>query len=165
MSSRAASTTSQSKRRVRFVALAVFGVFGVSALSACSPQIEYRGYQIPQHALQQLQPGMSKTDVEALMGSPSTTATITTRGDSYYYISSVVRQTAFFDPREIKRTVIAIRFDTNGQLQSVAEYGLKDGEIIDMNGNQTPTHGKELTVLQQIFSNIGRFSPGAVPSQ
>ncbi len=165
MSSRAASTTSQSNARVKFALWAVFAALSASALPACSPQIEYRGYQVPQDALQQLQPGMSRTDVEALMGSPSTTATINTTGDSYYYISSVVEQNAFFDPQEVSRSVIAVRFDQNGQLQSVAQYGLQDGEIIDMNTNHTPTHGKELTVLQQIFSNIGRFSPGTTPNQ
>jgi len=165
MSSRPASTTLHAKRRVKFALWAAVAALGAVALPACSPQIEYRGYQLPQHALQQLQPGMTRTDVEALMGSPSTTATINTQGDSYYYISSVVEQNAFFDPQEISRTVVAIRFDQNGQLQSVAQYGLQDGEIIDMNTNKTPTHGKELTVLQQVFSNIGRFSPGTVPSK
>ncbi len=165
MSPRARSTTSQSTRRVRLAAWALVAALGTAGLGACSPTIDYRGYQVQEDALQQLRPGMSKTEVQALMGSPSTTETIKYTGDSYYYISSVVEQNAFFDPKELSRTVIAIRFDQNDQLQSMAKYGLQDGEIVNFSSRTTPTHGKELTILQQIFSNIGRFDAGSTPTQ
>lgn len=98
---------------------------------------------------------MSKTEVEAILGSPSTKATIKANGDSYYYISSTVETQAFFDPKETDRKIFAIRFDTLDQVQSFAQYGLQDGRIIDLNTRRTPTRGREFTVLQQLFGNIG----------
>jgi outer membrane protein assembly factor BamE (lipoprotein component of BamABCDE complex) len=150
-------TTTPSPPRLRLARWALAVV--LTGAAACTPTIDYRGYLPPQNALQQLQPGMSKAEVEALLGSPSTTATINFSGDSYYYISSVVETRAFLEPQEIDRTVVAIRFNQTDQVESFAHYGLEDGRIIDFSTRTTPTRGKELTILQQIFSNIGRFNP------
>lgn len=133
----------------------------VVAIAGCTPSVDHRGY-LPQEAqLKQLQLGMPKPEVEALLGSPSTTATVNMTGDSYYYISSVVEQTAFFEPKEVDRKVLAIRFDQFEQVESFAQYGLEDGQVVNISDRRTPTRGKELTILQQLFSNIGRFQgPG-----
>ncbi len=148
------------KSRMRLLALLGLGV--TAFLGACSPTIDHRGYLPRQSDLQQLQIGMSKTEVEGLLGSPSTTATVNHAGDSYYYISSVVEQQGFLDPKEVDRKVLALRFSQIDQLESFAHYGLEDGQVININSRETPTRGKELTILQQVFSNIGRFDP-AVP--
>jgi hypothetical protein len=42
----------------------------------------------------------------------------------------------------------------------VNRYGLEDGRVIDLATRTTPTFGRELTVLQQLFGNIGNFDPG-----
>lgn len=148
------------KSRMRLLALLGLGV--TAFLGACSPTIDHRGYLPRQSDLQQLQIGMSKTEVEGLLGSPSTTATVNHAGDSYYYISSVVEQQGFLDPKEVDRKVLALRFNQIDQLESFAHYGLEDGQVINISSRETPTRGKELTILQQVFSNIGRFDP-AVP--
>ena len=140
-----------------FVACAL-GVLAI--LPACTPAVDYRGYLPRQSDMQQLQIGMSKTDVEALLGSPSTTATVNFTGDSYYYISSTVEQRGFLDAKEVDRQVVALRFNQFDQLESFAHYGLEDGRVIDMNTRETPTRGRELSLLQQILGNIGRFDPG-----
>ncbi len=135
------------------------------ALAACTPTVSYRGYLPRQQDLDKLRVGMSKSEVEATLGSPSTTATIRTAGDSFYYISSVVEQQAFFDPQETQRKVLAIRFDANDQVESFATYTLEDGQIINMNTRKTPTAGREYTILQQIFSNLGNLAPQGTPGQ
>ena len=129
-------------------------------LEACTPNIDYHGYLAKPGAFAQVQEGMPKSEVEATLGSPSTTASVKFHSDSYYYISDVTEQTAFFKPQEIKREVIAIRFDPNDKVASLGQYGLEDGRIIDMNSRQTPSKGLELTILQQIFGNLGRPSAG-----
>ncbi len=127
---------------------------------ACTPSVDYRGYLPKGEDVQKLNVGMSKIEVEALLGSPSTTATINTTGDSFYYISSTVQQTAFFEPEVTDREILAVRFDQEERVQKFAHYGLEDGKIIDFIGRETPTRGKELGVLQQLFQNLGRFDPG-----
>jgi len=104
---------------------------------------------------------MSKTEVKALLGSPSTTATVNRAGDSFYYISSKVETQGFFEPKETERSIFAIRFDQIDQVQSFAQYTLEDGQIIDVNSRKTPTRGREFTILQQLFGNLGAGLPGA----
>jgi outer membrane protein assembly factor BamE (lipoprotein component of BamABCDE complex) len=143
----------------RFPARIAASFIALSILAGCTPTVSHRGYLPRSEDLQRLQVGMSKSEVEATLGSPSTTATIRTAGDSFYYISSVFEQQAFFDPQEVDRKVLAIRFDANDQVESFATYQLQDGEIININTRKTPTAGRELTVLQQIFANLGNLDP------
>jgi hypothetical protein len=35
---------------------------------------------------------------------------------------------------------------------------MKDGKRVDIVARETPTRGRELTVLGQMFSNLGRFN-------
>jgi len=128
---------------------------------ACSPTIDHRGYLPRTGDLQKVSPGMSKTEVKALLGSPSTTATVNRAGDSFYYISSKVETQGFFEPKETERSIFAIRFDQIDQVQSFAQYTLEDGQIIDVNSRKTPTRGREFTILQQLFGNLGAGLPGA----
>lgn len=103
--------------------------------------------------------GMTKIEVQALLGSPSTTATINTQGDSFYYISSVVERAAFFRPKEVDRQIFAVRFDPEDRVESFALYGLEDGQVVNFSTRTTPTPGRELSILQQLFQNVGRFGP------
>lgn len=131
-----------------------------AGVMSCSPIVDYRGYLPKGEDMQKIQTGMSKTEVEAILGSPSTTATINSAGDSYYYISSTLEQTAFFQPKVIDRQIFAVRFDRDDRVEKFANYGLEDGVIVDFISRETPTRGKELGVLQQMFQNLGRFDPG-----
>ncbi|MGE3830558.1 MAG: outer membrane protein assembly factor BamE [Parvibaculaceae bacterium] len=143
------------RRFTTIVALAVIGV----AASGCAANVAHRGYLAKPGSFDQIQKGMAKSEVVALLGSPSTTASANINGDSYYYISSTTEQKAFFNAKEIDRQVVAIRFDHNDQVDSFGQYGLEDGKVIDINTRKTPTKGRELTLLQQVFGNIGK--PGA----
>ena len=97
-------TTRQPCRRT---ALAGLLVLATAVLANCSPMVDHRGYLPREGDMQQLQNGMSKVEVEALLGSPSTTATINLSGDSYYYISSVVEQHAFLTVDDGQRAFAA----------------------------------------------------------
>lgn len=129
------------------------------AVAGCTANVAHRGYLAKPGAFSQVREGMPKSEVEGILGSPSTTASVNFQGDSYYYISSTTEQTAFLNATEVDRQIIAIRFDRNDQVASLGQYGLDDGKVVDINSRTTPTKGRELTILQQLFGNIGR--PGA----
>lgn len=133
---------------------------GATFLAGCSPTIEHRGYIAKPGAFDQIDNGMAKTEVEGLLGSPSTTASIKLQGDSYYYITSTTERRAFFSPRETNREVIAIRFDQNNQVQNFAQYGLEDGRIVNTNSRQTPVVGAELGILKNIFRGLLNSNAG-----
>jgi outer membrane protein assembly factor BamE (lipoprotein component of BamABCDE complex) len=127
----------------------------VALLAGCSPEINHRGYYPKAGALAQVADGMPKTEVEGLLGSPSTTASINFEGDSYYYITSMTKGRSFLDPVEIKREVIAVRFNKNDQVTSVAQYALEDGRIINVNSRTTPVAGAEFNILKELFNRGG----------
>ena len=53
---------------------------------------------------------------------------------------------------------VAIDFDSAGRVSDVRRYGLDDGREIQPVDRATPTKGREVTLLQQLFGNIGRFN-------
>jgi outer membrane protein assembly factor BamE (lipoprotein component of BamABCDE complex) len=148
-------------RRSSFSSLLITAATAL-ALAACSANIAHRGYLAKPGAFAQVHEGMPKSEVEGILGSPSTTASLNYQGDSYYYISSTTEQRAFLNPTEVDRQVVAIRFDKNDQVASLGQYGLEDGKVIDINSRTTPTRGRELTILQQLFGDIGKPGPGGI---
>jgi outer membrane protein assembly factor BamE (lipoprotein component of BamABCDE complex) len=133
--------------------------FFATLIASCSPTIDHHGYLAKPGAFGQISEGMSKTEVEGILGSPSTTASVNFQGDSNYYISSVTQSRAFLQAKEVSREVIAVRFDKNDQVTSFAQYGLEDGRIININSRQTPIVGSELSILQDIFKGIMGSKP------
>jgi outer membrane protein assembly factor BamE (lipoprotein component of BamABCDE complex) len=131
-------------------------------LAGCSPSIEHRGYVAKPGAFGQISNGMAKSEVEGILGSPSTTASVNYQGDSYYYITSITKGRAFLLPKETNREVIAVRFDQNDQVQSFAQYGLEDGRVIDVNSRKTPVVGEDLSILQNVFRGVlnSKAGPG-----
>jgi outer membrane protein assembly factor BamE (lipoprotein component of BamABCDE complex) len=140
--------------------IAVIAAILVLPLSACSARIDRHGYIAKPGAFGQISQGMSRTEVEGILGSPSTTASVAFEGDSNYYITSVTESRSFLRPKETNREVIAVRFDRDNRVSSFAQYGLEDGRIIDVNSRQTPVVGKELSILQDLFRGL----LGAKPS-
>lgn len=155
------TTKMQIKMKRLALPLAAALVAGVAACTPMKPVTDYRGYLPRAEEIQKVQLGMSKAEVQALLGSPSTTATLESLGESYYYISSVVETTAFLAPKVVDREILAIRFDPEARVNGFGHYGLEDGKIINFSDRQTPTRGKEMNVLQQLFNNVGRFDPSA----
>jgi outer membrane protein assembly factor BamE (lipoprotein component of BamABCDE complex) len=132
---------------------------GAVWLGGCSPEINRRGYYAKPGAFAQIAEGMSKSEVERVLGSPSTTASANVQGDSYYYISSTTESRAFFNPRETNREVIAVRFNREDQVTSVAQYGLEDGRIININDRQTPVPGADRSILEELFGTVRNATP------
>jgi len=132
----------------------------LSLMAACTPQINHRGYYPKAGAFAQVTEGMAKTEVEGILGSPSTTASVNFQGDSYYYITSTTEARSFLTPVETNREVIAVRFNKNDQVASTAQYGLQDGRVIDINSRKTPVTGSELTLLQELLHSLTSATPG-----
>ena len=92
--------------------------------------------------------------VQARLGSP--TATSTFDPNIWFYISQVETETSFLHPRVTRRDVVAIAFDESQNVASVNKYTLADGRVIAINDRETPTRGREMTILEQLVGNIGR---------
>jgi outer membrane protein assembly factor BamE (lipoprotein component of BamABCDE complex) len=125
-------------------------------LQSCSSKTIITGNLPDPDLLANIEVGqVSKNEVLELLGSPSTKATF--NDNDWYYVSEKTSTRAFFDPEVINRKVLIIQFDKRGIVKKITQLSLKDGEKIEMVDRITPTAGKEMTILKQIFGNVGRF--------
>ena len=129
-------------------------VLGMMALAGCAPTITKHGHQFQDNDVQKIQTGMSQQQVAGVLGSPTTTATVSS-GQAHYYISSTEKQTAFFTPEETDRKVVAVYFSQFGSVDRIAQYGLKDGKVVNYSKNQTPNSSRDESVIKSLFRNLG----------
>jgi len=118
---------------------------------------ETRGYVPDEALLGELKPGVhDKNSVASLLGSPSSIATFDSA--TWYYITRKTEQVAFFAETVTDQQVVAVDFDDKDVMTGVRRFTLADANDIQFVERVTPSRGKELTVLQQFFGNIGRFT-------
>ena len=128
-----------------------------SDLFAAPRQI--RGHLVEEEELRQITVGVSsRTDVQALLGSPSATGTFD--DNDWFYISGITRQRPGRQLALENQQVVQIRFDPRGTVQQVRRLGAEDGRDVRVVERTTPSPGNERTLLQQLFGNIGRIGPG-----
>ena len=138
----------------------IAGSIFTAALGACTPIVDQRGHVVEKGTYEKLQAGTStKDDVLTLLGSPSTVAAFD--AETWYYISQRAETVAFKEPQVRQQNVVAIAFESSGTVKTINNYTLKDGKAVDMVDRKTPTAGKELGYIEQLFGNLGKFGkPG-----
>lgn len=142
-----------------FCASALAAILIAVGLAGCSADIEERGELPATNDIAQIHPGTTtRADVVKLLGSPSSTGVFDP--SSWYYISRKTTQVSFFDPDVLDQQVYVISFDSHGIVKSVKHKTLKDAENVPMAPGATPAPGRELTFMQQVLGNIGRFGGG-----
>jgi outer membrane protein assembly factor BamE (lipoprotein component of BamABCDE complex) len=143
----------RSKPSVAILALALAGLLG-----ACSARVSNNGNMVSDERLQALRVGQTSED-EVLrdLGTPTAVATFD-RG-TWYYVGQVTSRFGPFRPEAIERRVVTVRFDDAGVVSGVETRSLADGNEVAVIDRATATPGTELSLIQQIFGNVGRF-PG-----
>jgi len=130
-----------------------------AALAGCTPVVSQRGYVQNLDAEAGVAAGLdNKTTIEQKLGDPSVQAAFS--ADAWYYISQREKQIAFFTPTILSRRVLAVYFDKEGKVTDMKHFGLEDGRVVAFESRTTPTRGREMTFLQQLF-NATPGVPGA----
>ena len=126
-------------------------------LSGCAAEIKNHGYAPDDELLAGITAGTdTRGSVRRKIGRPSTTGVFTDAG--WYYVATTVEHYLYYQPEVTDRRVVAVQFDADDVVAAVNVYGLEDGRIIDLQTRTTPTHGRELTILQQLFGNFGKLT-------
>jgi outer membrane protein assembly factor BamE (lipoprotein component of BamABCDE complex) len=128
-----------------------------TAVAACAPTVGRNGFQPIDVMPTDIVAGTDdKSTVLAKLGSPSTTSVF--EGENvWYYITQTTEQYTFNRAQVSQRSVTAITFnEADDKVLEVRELGLEAGEQIAMNDRQTPTRGRQLTILEQLLGNVGR---------
>jgi len=127
------------------------------AVTACAAEVRNRGNLVEDRRLEQIQVGTSTAgDVLRTFGSPTAVATFD--DGIWYYIGQRVEYFAFFEPEVLERRVIRVQFDTlTGVVTDLQVRTLEDGMEFAFEESETPTLGRQMGVLEQLFGNIGQF--------
>ncbi len=135
-------------------------VLVMAGLAACAPIRDVRGYVPDEEKVASVRVGGDTRDsVQEKLGTPSSTAAF---GDpTWYYISTEQERYAFFQPEVTKRQILAIEFNDDGKVGDIRTYGIEDGQVIALVDRETPSRGKEMSFLQQVFGNMGAMPPTA----
>ena len=140
----------------RRVAYAAFAAGLLASAAGCAPITTYSGFQAIEANPKDVKVGTdTKSTVRANLGSPSATSTFDP--NVWFYIDQVKERVAFRRPVVTSRNVVAVTFDKDSEVvKTVDVMTLKDGKVIAFNGRETPTRGRELTILEQLLGNVGR---------
>ena len=132
-------------------------------LLACSPQVVTHGHTIEPEDLARISPGQSsREDVARLLGSPSTIATFD--DERWYYVSQRREIRSFYQNDITSQDVVTIVFDDIGTVQEVAQLDMDQAVPVEPESDATRTLGSEMSIVEQLLGNIGRFGdPGPTP--
>jgi outer membrane protein assembly factor BamE (lipoprotein component of BamABCDE complex) len=144
---------------LRAFVLRAAALASMAVASGCSPVVSTHGTPMVRLEAAEITPGVdTRGSVRRALGQPITTSLVD--GETWFYVSTVMEKETYHAPRVVDRKVLAVRFDALGVVTEANRYGLEDGQVVALRTETTPTYGRELTVAQQLFSNIGRVNPG-----
>lgn len=136
-------------------------VGALALVSGCSSVVDHRGYIADPVLLQSVHAGIdNRQSVEGTLGRPTFTSQF---GDPvWYYVSSMTKAKPFTSPKIATHTVLAVKFDKAGNVIAADQSGIEKVVRIKPDGDKTPTLGRERSVLQDLFGNIGQVGAGGV---
>jgi outer membrane protein assembly factor BamE (lipoprotein component of BamABCDE complex) len=148
---------------IRRLLVLLASVSGAAAVASCAPSVEQRGNLPNPDKIAEIHAGSTtKDEVAKILGTPSSVS-VFNNDRSWYYISRRTAQTAFFEPDVLDQQVYVVNFDDQGVVKAVDHRVLDDGKEITPVARATPAPGRELSFLEQLIGNLGKFN-GAGPS-
>ena len=140
----------------RFTSLIIAASLAAAA-GACAPVVATQGFQAVDAKPQDIEAGVdTRETVLAKLGTPSTTSTFES-DKVWYYLTQTTQRYTYNKPQVSQRTVTEITFaDSGDKVAYVRTLGLEDGRQIAMEHRETPTRGRQLTILEQLLGNVGR---------
>lgn len=129
-----------------------------AGLTACAPITREHGFVPLDDDMAAILVGAdTKLTVEEIVGRPSDVGL--TQDSSWYYVASTVKTLAFLEPEVVERRVVVFDFDNNDVLQNISEFGLENGQVINLQTRTTPIDSRRLSLLQRLLGNIGPVTP------
>lgn len=124
---------------------------------ACTPTVNQRGNLLEDRQIEQVVPNIhTRSDVLRILGSPTTTAPFDP--NLWYYIGQETEKRGILDPDVKKETIVLVSFDESGIVRSLTKPDRERLEI-PIERKKTATHGNDMSVMQQLLGNLGRFNP------
>lgn len=133
-------------------------LLGLVFLAGCTPARNTHGNLVSDIRYNQVRPyETTRYELRQIWGPPTAVAPFT-GGDTWYYIGQKSEVMGIFKEEITDRRIIRVDFDDAGTVVQLAELDPEAGQEVDPVNRQTPTAGKEFTILQQLVGNLGRFN-------
>ena len=97
----------------------------------------------------------TKQEVIQTLGSPATISLF--EKESWIYIASKEQTRGFLAPQEIDRQVFVVTFNSRDVVEAIRFYTLQDGNTLVPDATTTKTYGKDLSSVDELLGNFGRF--------
>lgn len=143
----------------------LFAAMSLAALGACTATRDFHGFVPDQALASDVKPAVdTRSTVLARLGTPSTTSIFDKPGTATYapgreklwvYMSSTRELLTFYYAKVVQREIVAIQFDEDDVVSDVLVYDIDDGRVLEYNSRVTPTRGRELGILEQLFGTLG----------
>ena len=130
------------------------------ALGGCAKTQDIQGYLVDETLVAAVQPGIDNKDsVQNTLGRPTFTGTFDQ--NDWYYVARRTKNYAYNFPKVNQQTVLHVRFDQAGNVASVERKGMEQIVSIDPMNDKTPTLGRNKSLWDELFGNIGAVgTPG-----
>ena len=129
-------------------------LMGATLLAGCAGIRDHRGAMLDDELVAAVQVGVdNKQSVQQTLGRPTFAGTFSE--NDWYYVSRDTSTFAFRNPRVTDQTVVRIRFDAAGNVIGVQKSGREQIASINPSRDKTPTVGRERSLFDDIFGNIG----------
>jgi len=129
---------------------------GAVLIAGCTRVRDHQGYLVDETLVAAVQAGIdNRESVVGTLGRPTFTGQFGQQDRDWYYVSRNTRQFAFNMPRPHEQTVLHVRFDAAGNVESVNRSGLELAANIDPSPETTPTLGRTRNLFRELFGNIG----------
>lgn len=138
----------------------VFCFLSFLCLTACGLE-KYKSSDLPASTrLESVKVGDSKEKVLRVLGTPNYESNESEGvGDVLFYAEAKKESNLFFDPKVVQRDVYVYTFKNN-KVAEIQHLTLDDAQKVAYESDTTKVGGKELSVLQQLADNFGRYNAG-----
>jgi len=124
------------------------------AMSGCTRIRTHQGYLVDNLLVDSIQPGTdNRASVEGTLGRPTFVSEFGQQ--DWYYVARDMKQLAFSNPKVALAEIVRVQFDTAGTVTSIDKRDASAIAKISPKDGSTPTLGRQRTLLQEIFGNIG----------
>ncbi len=122
----------------------------------------YQSGDLPaQKRLESIKVGDSKEKVLRVLGTPNYTSTRTEGVDDLMiYAQTNKSSRLFFNPKATNQDVYLFVFNSKGVVAETKHLTLADAKKVAYEAKETPVEGKDLSVLEQLAENFGKYNAG-----
>lgn len=132
-------------------------------INGCAPSRATHGNTLNTEQLQTVTVGeTTQQDVLTELGSPTAKAAF--NESIWYYIGLDTLKQGFLDAKIENKKVYLVAFDEEGIVSDFKDISA-EGIEIPIVARETETYGTELSVMEQLLGNVGRFNRSQIESQ